>query len=167
MGTVFAARREGHSELCVVKQLHDKHDGKERIHQRFRREAKIIARLDHPNIARLIEAGFEGNRFYIAMELILGPALSEVLESTVAKGERIPVPVSAAIAIGVLDGLAFAHAARDEDGRPLELIHRDLSPRNGSRSPARTHNPCNSTIFRRIARRTAYGSRPRAQGAST
>ncbi len=91
----------------------------------FRDEARIAARLQHQNIVQVFELGQAEGTFFIAMELVDGTALNQLLK----KGVRASVPQALAIAAALTAALAYAHDAT-VDGKPLELIHRDVTPEN-------------------------------------
>ena len=96
----------------------------------FLQEARLAARLVHPAIAPVIDVGRVGETYYMAMAYVHGEDLRRVLQRC-RQLER-PLPVTAALQFvrAACDGLGFAHDARDESGRPLALVHRDVSPHN-------------------------------------
>lgn len=130
IGAVHLARRDGAMELCVLKRLHVEHEGNESLLKRFRREAQLSAYLDHPNIARVLDAGYEDGDFFIAFELIVGQTLSNLLARLAQNDVWVTAGASLRIALEVLDGLEHAHDRTDPEGQPLALVHRDLSPNN-------------------------------------
>ncbi|MCA9555449.1 MAG: serine/threonine protein kinase, partial [Myxococcales bacterium] len=130
MAQVFIARRDGASELTVLKLLHASMVQNSEAARRFIREANIASQLQHPGIAQLLDAGWEADRFYLVMELIAGQTLEDVLKATRAHGGVPPADITVPLLLQALDALAYAHTLRDLDGRPLGLVHRDLSPRN-------------------------------------
>jgi serine/threonine-protein kinase len=130
MARVFLAKREGSNRLCVLKQLHGDLEDHSTASIRFQREAHFVSQLDHPNIARVIDAGLEDGKFCIAMELIEGCTIQQILDVMDRKHLLFPPPVTLTIALEVLTGLAYAHGLRGPDGRALEIVHRDLSPKN-------------------------------------
>jgi serine/threonine-protein kinase len=130
MGDVFLAQREGSPEVCVLKRLRAELLDHESAMPRFSREAQIAALLDHPGIARTIDAGLDGDSFYIAMELIAGIDLFAISMRFHQRKELMPLEFAATIVIRALEALAYAHDARDADGTPLEIVHRDLAPKN-------------------------------------
>ena len=96
----------------------------------FLDEARLAALLDHPNVVRIIEVGHDGEEYYLAMELVQGKPLSAVLRKA-AREKRPPSPALAAyIMAQAASGLGYAHALTDGDGRPLGVVHRDVSPQN-------------------------------------
>jgi serine/threonine-protein kinase len=98
--------------------------------RRFFVEAKILAALDHPNIVRVLDVVSGERGAYIVMELLAGVTLAELAAAARTAGSPLPWPVVLAIADQALAGLTAAHEARDDAGRPLRLVHRDVTPRN-------------------------------------
>jgi hypothetical protein len=96
----------------------------------FLDEAKLAAQLVHPNIARVYDVGQHGGSYFIVMEHVDGPSVRHVLRAIGQQGVVVPVPIATALMLDVLSALDSAHHARDERGRALELVHRDVSPRN-------------------------------------
>jgi serine/threonine-protein kinase len=92
-------------------------------------EARLAARLSHANVVQVYELLEEGGRHAIAMELVRGRDLGRVQERCRELGLRLGLPRAVLIAAEVAKGLAYAHRA-SEDGRPLEVVHRDVSPHN-------------------------------------
>src|SRR5688572_14855837 len=128
MGEVHIARRDGSTTLCVLKQLRERAEGDQLF--RLKREAHVLSQLTHPNIGRLIDAGVDGETFYLALELIPGQTVRRILKRLADTQRRFPIDIAIQAALEVLDGLAYAHDQKDPEGRPLELVHRDLSPNN-------------------------------------
>jgi serine/threonine protein kinase len=103
-----------------------------RNHQAVRgliNEARLGGHLHHRNLVEMYEFDQDGQDFYIAMELVPGITLAQLLRRTHAQG-AIPQAAVAEIAVQLTEGLAYAHTATDELGQPLNLIHRDLKPGN-------------------------------------
>ena len=96
---------------------------------RFKREAMIAARLDHPNIAQVFKAGRLGARWFMVMELVRGETFSRVLERERQRGGTVPIDVIRRWGAEIARALHFAHELR-YDGRPLHIVHRDVSPQN-------------------------------------
>src|SRR4051794_41059283 len=93
-------------------------------------EAKILARLSHPNVIRTLEYGVTGHHRFIAMELLSGRTYSDVWDLLVVKGDKMPIPLAAWLCARVAEGLHSAHELVDEEGMPLGVIHRDVNPSN-------------------------------------
>ncbi|MBX7080193.1 MAG: serine/threonine protein kinase, partial [Nannocystaceae bacterium] len=96
----------------------------------FRDEAHLAATLDHPNIVRVFDIGTDGDEPFFTMEYVHGENLRTILRGAQARGEAIPLPVVLSIALGVTAALHYAHERTDRDGRPLMIVHRDVSPTN-------------------------------------
>lgn len=118
MGTVYEGRQIQFNRVVAIKVLSTAHLSDEQVFARFEREARSIARVNHPNVVKLIDSGFEaGNSIaYIVMEYVKGIELSNIPASEIS-GQFI-----AHIAYQVLNALAEAHA--------MNVIHRDLKPDN-------------------------------------
>jgi len=98
---------------------------------RFRTEAEAVARLQHPNIVQVYDFQDYGDEgLLLSMEYVEGPDLRRLSRAAQAKKTRIPPYVSAYIIAEVAKGLHYAHERRDEGGKPLEIVHRDVSPQN-------------------------------------
>jgi serine/threonine-protein kinase len=93
-------------------------------------EARLVRYLKHANIAQTYDFGKVGNVYFMAMELVPGPTLTQLVRQTSATIGVIPFPVTMNLLIQVLDALDHAHNCRDENGKPLGIIHRDVSPPN-------------------------------------
>ncbi|HEU5059749.1 MAG TPA: serine/threonine-protein kinase [Kofleriaceae bacterium] len=137
MAEVFRARRAtgpavelGVQKEVAIKRMHAGFSSDPRFVEMFVEEARLVARLHHPNIITLHDVGVDRGQLYLAMELVDGLSLSKVNRALARRGERMPVAVAAEIGIQVADALAHAHGLTDEAGRPLELVHRDVSPQN-------------------------------------
>lgn len=96
----------------------------------FVREARLAAQLRHTNVAQTYDLGKFDGIYYIAMELIVGRDLREILRQAHNTVGPIPVPIAIHILFQVCDALDYAHNFRDEQGRALGLVHRDISPAN-------------------------------------
>jgi eukaryotic-like serine/threonine-protein kinase len=97
---------------------------------RFRDEARLSARLLHPNIVQVLDVVESKQELLIVMELVHGVSLRSMLEDAKASGCRLPTNIIAGILVPALHGLHAAHEATDERGQLLGLVHRDVSPSN-------------------------------------
>lgn len=93
-------------------------------------EAKICAMLEHPNIVKVIDFGEANGELFMAMEYVDGVSVARLLRAVSARGERFPLGAILYIAHEILRALAHAHEATDDFGRPLNIVHRDVSPGN-------------------------------------
>jgi tetratricopeptide (TPR) repeat protein/tRNA A-37 threonylcarbamoyl transferase component Bud32 len=117
MGRVFAARDEALGRDVALKLLHVERGRDTRSRARFLREARALARVNHPNVVEVFEVGVHGDDVYIAMELLSGQTLREWMRS-----EDRPWRDTLKILLQVGEGLAAAHR--------VDLIHRDVKPAN-------------------------------------
>jgi serine/threonine protein kinase len=116
----------GFNKLVVLKHLRSTDD--ERSLDMFMDEARLAARLSHPNIVDTYDVGREGDSYFIAMEYLEGQSLSRLLK--VAREKEIHPTAWARVVAEALNGLHYAHELRDYDGTPLQIVHRDVSPPN-------------------------------------
>lgn len=130
MAAIYVAQRSGSDEICVIKTLHDHLARDSVVGNRFLREAQVASLLQHENIARLMDAGRERGIFYLAMEFIAGHDLESMMFKLMEQRKMLPPELSIPVTLDVLAGLDYAHAYRDAEGSHLEIVHRDLSPRN-------------------------------------
>jgi len=141
MAAVYVARRaEGGAaaapaqgqpgELVAVKMVREEFARNKEFLTMFLDEARIAARLAHPNIVRYHELGDDGGHAYIAMELLLGQSLWSVWDACRARGVRLRYDMIAWVGARVAEGLHYAHELEDEQGRPLDIVHRDVNATN-------------------------------------
>ncbi|HEY2410148.1 MAG TPA: protein kinase [Polyangiaceae bacterium] len=133
MAEVYVAQREGprgFAKRFAVKRILPELAHDARFVAMFCDEARICAALSHPNIVQVVDFGESHGELFMAMEFVDGVSLARLLRSVSARRERFPLGAALYIAHEVLRGLAFAHEARDEHGRPLGIVHRDVSPGN-------------------------------------
>jgi eukaryotic-like serine/threonine-protein kinase len=134
MGEVFLATVvgiEGAERPVVIKTVRRDHDTDSSFLARFLDEARIQSQLRHPGVAQILEAATDSNgKPYVAVEYVEGKNLSDLRGRAAQLGVRIGWPEALAIAINIGDALAHVHERKDADGKPLEIVHRDLSPQN-------------------------------------
>lgn len=133
MAELFLARERGLAgleRLVVIKQILPHLADDPSFIDMFLREARIIARLNHPNVVQIYELGEENGNYYIAMEYIHGSTVREMQVLAERDGLEFPVEVAVSVIDQACRGLHAAHELRDLDGKPIELIHRDVSPHN-------------------------------------
>jgi serine/threonine-protein kinase len=131
MGVVYLAINRGKSgfhKLLVIKELKTELARDPQFLGMFLDEARLAARLNHSNVVQTLEVGDEGDRNYLVMEYLDGQPLQKVL-SRVGRS-RFPVDLHIKILCDALAGLQYAHELCDYDGRPLHVVHRDVSPQN-------------------------------------
>lgn len=93
-------------------------------------EAKIAVMLSHGNIAQVYDLGKVGDDYFIVMEYVDGKTLSQIMKRLRTEGQLIPIAYAAAICAEVAQGLDHMHSKMDEQGNPLHIVHRDISPQN-------------------------------------
>jgi serine/threonine-protein kinase len=96
----------------------------------FLNEGRLAMRLSHPNICTVYECGRHDGRFFMAMEYVHGQTLREVLLRCAERDEKLPIPVILRVFALMAEALEFAHRATDAQGRPLSIVHRDVTPHN-------------------------------------
>src|SRR6267142_5602565 len=130
---IFLARQPGaagfHKLVCLKTLLPERVTDSDFVAM-FLDEARLAARLNHPNCVQIYDLGRVRGSYYISMEYIFGETLWNLL-ATVTR-LRTPLPAShvASILANVCDGLHHAHELKDSNGRPYNLVHRDVSPQN-------------------------------------
>ncbi|RDV38916.1 PEGA domain-containing protein [Bradymonadaceae bacterium TMQ3] len=93
-------------------------------------EANIIVSINHFNIAQVYDLGCIDDTYYIAMEYIHGVDLAHIIKGMARRGQTVPVPHAVYIGSSICAGLHVAHSKADEQGNPLKIVHRDVSPHN-------------------------------------
>jgi serine/threonine-protein kinase len=132
MGDVFltvAAGPAGFNKLLVVKRLRHSLATDPEFLRMFLNEARLAARLNHPNIVQTYEVGFDGTRHFIAMEYLEGQSLYRLIRRAATIG-GVPLDMQLRVLADALAGLHHAHELTDYDGTPLDIVHRDFSPQN-------------------------------------
>lgn len=129
MAEVFLAKREGpggFEKQLVIKRILPHLAASERFTSMFLKEARLAALVDHPNLVHVSSFGEIGGEYYLAMEYVDGFTLADFLQRT---GVLSP-GVAARIVVDVLEALYAIHTATNDEGEPLSLVHRDITPRN-------------------------------------
>jgi serine/threonine protein kinase len=133
MARIFLARAQGSlggDRLMVVKEILPLLAASPEMSQLLIDEAKLCAVLSHKNVVQVTDLGREGSSLYIAMEYVEGLDLRELLRGCSQKKVPLPVEFSLFVVAETLRALDYAHRKRGEDGRPLGIVHRDVSPSN-------------------------------------
>ncbi|MBN1655570.1 MAG: protein kinase [Deltaproteobacteria bacterium] len=130
MGSVYLARHAGVAgfhRLFAIKILHEHLAEKSAFVDMLRDEARIAARLHHPNVVPVVDLGTHGKDHYIVLDYVEGPSFSKLWKRS---GGKLPRELSVSILLDTLEGLHAAHILKDDNGEDLHLIHRDVSPSN-------------------------------------
>jgi len=131
MASVHRANRaDGEGPPIALKRLHPQLAQLDEFVQGFLDETRLAVRLQHDNIARTYDVGRVGDTYFIAMELIRGPTLSQLMQHCWATKREIPLPIAMSIVMQLLDALEYAHRVTDERCQPLGIVHRDVTPSN-------------------------------------
>lgn len=134
MAQVYLAKQRGPSGFekeLVIKRILPHLAADQNFVEMFLAEATLAARVNHPNIAHIYELGDHEGDYYMAMEYVAGITLEKILDLARERGQTgLPWPIAARIIASAAEGLDHAHKARDGEGRPLHLVHRDVSPSN-------------------------------------
>jgi serine/threonine protein kinase len=133
MAEVFKAKRsgvEGFEKIVAVKRILPHLSDNQEFVDMFVDEAKMVAGLTHPNIVQIFDLGRIETSYYIAMEYVNGRDLRTILRRAKDRGLRMPLDLALRIASLVSSALEYAHRKKDERGRPMEIVHRDVSPQN-------------------------------------
>lgn len=130
MGEVFLARAPGVPRPVVIKRILSTMVPDGDILRGFLDETRIAARLRHPHIIRIDELGEVEGEWYIRMEYVEGASLGQVMKAANKAGEYVSLGVCLYVAGCIASALEHAHQARDPEGRPLHVVHRDVTPHN-------------------------------------
>jgi serine/threonine protein kinase len=133
MAEVWLARQSGPAgfhKLLVLKTIASPMNEDPQFVQMFLEEARLAALLNHPNVVQIFDLDSVGDEHFIAMEYLDGRNLGLVLKSMREARKPVPVALGARIAADACAGLDYAHSLRDPGGRPLNIIHRDVTAEN-------------------------------------
>jgi serine/threonine-protein kinase len=137
MGTVYLARAVGPGGFdlpVAIKVIHPHLARRRDLVEMFLDEARITARIRHPNVCSVLDFGETEGTWFLAMEYLLGETLSSVIGNLQDDPAAMDDPRYRAISLRILadacEGLHAAHELRDADGRPMNVVHRDVSPHN-------------------------------------
>lgn len=133
MAEIFLAKAigaEGFRRDVVIKRILPSYSEDEAFITMFIDEARVSARLHHQNIVQILDFDRIDDSYYIAMEYVDGRDLRKVLDRGISTGKRLtPLRVAHAVA-DIASGLRYAHLIRSDEGEPLNIVHRDVSPHN-------------------------------------
>jgi serine/threonine protein kinase len=177
MGAVYLGKKVGmggFEKEVVLKQLLPEFTSQPHFIDLFIREAKLAASLDHANIVHTIDLVAAGRDYFIVMEYVRGADLRHITQRLKHTSQLLHPAASILIAREVLAALAYAHKKNSPEGKPLKLIHRDISPSNIMISgagevkltdfgiaKASTHK----SVFYRVKGKVGYMSPEQARGA--
>ena len=133
MATLYLGRRTGAAGFArhvAIKVVHAHLAENRSFVRMFLDEAFLSARIAHPNVVHVEELGESEGAYFLVMEYVHGAALSQLLKALSARGRRLTPEIAVWIAIQIADGLHAAHELCGDDGQPLQVVHRDVSPQN-------------------------------------
>lgn len=133
MAEVFLGRLVGEANFekqVAIKRLFEHLARDQEMLRMFQDEARLGALFDHPNIVQVLELGRAGGHWFIAMEFVDGPDLQSILRQGLRSGEFLPLEHAIRVIVQACEGLDYAHRKVDRGGRPLGLVHRDVTPTN-------------------------------------
>ena len=133
MGAVYEAQQHGaHGfvKRVAIKVIRDRYAKQRQFIENFIGEAKLVADLIHTNIVQTYHLGEARGVYFITMELIRGVNLEQFMARLEQQEIRMPVELAVFVVSRVARGLAYAHAKAAHDGKPLGIVHRDVSPKN-------------------------------------
>ncbi|HTJ81730.1 MAG TPA: protein kinase [Polyangiaceae bacterium] len=133
MAEVFVAESagiEGFKKRVAIKRVLPHLSEKKRFISMFLDEARLSAQLSHSNCVQVFDIGVGDNAYFIVMEFVDGADLKGVIDYLKASGRTFPVEIATLIAIKICEGLTYAHELTSPDGKPLHIVHRDMSPPN-------------------------------------
>jgi serine/threonine-protein kinase len=133
MAEVFVARRNGPHGFCkrvAIKRVLPQLANDPRLVAMLCDEARVQAALGHPNLVQVFDFGEEGGQPFIALELVEGLSAAQLISRVAARRRTVDLGPALYIAREVLAALAYVHAATDEQGESLGIVHRDVTPSN-------------------------------------
>jgi serine/threonine-protein kinase len=133
MAEVFLAESagiEGFKKNVAIKRVLPHLTEKKRFISMFLDEARLSAHLSHSNVAQVFDIGVGDNAYFIVMEYVDGADLKAVIEHQKKAGTTLPVEAACLVAIKICEGLSYAHGLANNEGQPLHIVHRDMSPPN-------------------------------------
>ncbi len=133
MANIFTATYTGplgFEREMVLKVILPDYAHHEAFIEMFLDEARLAARLYHPNIVQVLDLGNVGDYLYIAMEYVHGPSLSRAVARAKKEGRMMSPGLAVFIVLELLEALAYAHQRTDRAGNPLGIVHRDVNPQN-------------------------------------
>jgi serine/threonine protein kinase len=132
MASVFRGERQaeaGFVKRVAVKRMLPQYRRHPALLERFAAEARTNARLEHPNLVQVVDFGIEPEP-YLVMEFVEGVTLSSLLQRLLDMGQRPELSAALFIAAEAAQGLDYAHRKKGDNGAPLGIVHRDVSPQN-------------------------------------
>jgi serine/threonine protein kinase len=121
---------EGVARVVAIKRLHPHLLCEPEVVAAFDEEARLCARIHHPNVVGMLEVAVQDSEILLVMEYVEGAAVSSLIRTLAARGDVMPAAVAVGILVDTLHGLHAAHQVRSDAGTLLNIVHRDVSPAN-------------------------------------
>ncbi len=125
-----AVSLEGFSRAVAIKRILPSMCSDPKFVSMFLDEARLSMQLTHGNIVQIFDLGKADDTYFVVMELIEGLNLRRLMQKSIDTGKPFPVPIACYMTMEVCRGLAYAHEKDGTDGKPLSIVHRDVSPPN-------------------------------------
>ena len=126
----FAVSLDGIQKLVAIKRVRPHLASNKKFIKMFIDEARLSMRLSHANITQVFDVGRAQGTYFLVMDFVDGGNLRKIMQVAAEKGYKIPISITVSVIIEVCKALAHAHAVKDENGLPLSIVHRDVSPPN-------------------------------------
>ncbi len=120
----------GFSRTVAIKRLHPHYAKDPEFVSMFLDEAKLASRIRHPNVVATLDIVARKGELFLVMDYVQGESLSKLMKLAAGSGDKVPLGVATSIVLNLLAGLHAAHEAHGENGEPLNIVHRDISPQN-------------------------------------
>ncbi len=133
MAEIFRAKARGAADfekIVAIKRILPQMADDQEFVDMFIDEAKTVAQLSHANICQIFEFGHQDGTYFIALELVEGKDLKQVMVMRRRQGQAAPLPMVLAIMGKVCEALEYAHNCKTPQGEPMNIVHRDVSPQN-------------------------------------
>lgn len=133
MGVVYEARQHGtdeFSKVVAIKLIKEEFSAINEFRDNFIGEARLVADLIHTNIVQTYHLGSIGELYFMVMEYVNGMNLEDFINRHLETGQQVPVDIATFIVSRICRGLSYAHTKRDVQGRSLDIVHRDVGPKN-------------------------------------
>lgn len=133
MGVVYEAEQLGAGrfrKVVAVKLIREEYSAIEEFQKNFIGEARLVADLIHTNIVQTYHLGQTGGQYFMVMEFVRGVNLEQFIDQHRALARPVPIDLAAFIVSRIARGLTYAHEKRDREGRHLNIVHRDIGPKN-------------------------------------
>ncbi len=133
MGVVYEALQRGSGnfkKVVAVKLIREEFSAIDEFQKNFIGEARLVADLIHTNIVQTYHLGQIGGQYFMVMEYVNGVNLEQVIDRHRTEGITMPVDIAVFIISRIARGLSYAHEKRDKEGRHLNIVHRDIGPKN-------------------------------------